>query len=55
MESMVRLDSYDPRIRDYLLKHRYPVIMEVRKAADIISNYSDMTYMAQIEYVFRHS
>ena len=34
MESMVRLDSYDPGIREYLLKHRYPVIMEVPKAAN---------------------
>lgn len=29
MESMVRLESYDPGIREYLLKHRYPIIMEV--------------------------
>ena len=37
MESLVRLDSYDPRIREYLLKHRYPVILEVFKTAISIS------------------
>ena len=37
MESLVRLDSYDPRIREYLLEHRYPVILEVFKTAISIS------------------
>ena len=29
MESLVRLDCYDPKLREYLRKHKYPAIMEV--------------------------
>lgn len=39
MESLVSLEGYDPELRDYLQRHRWPSIMEVQRYSAAINQW----------------